>query len=188
MKGEVFRRGATTEDGELKEPVQFDQLTSHIQALRRYAYGLCRDRHETEDLVQECLSRAIAAADTWRPDVSLRPWLFRILHNVYIGQLRRAQVRGPVHDPDEADGAVEGNHLASLELREVLAALDKLPAEQRDAVLLVAVEDLPYREAADVLGIPLGTFMSRLGRGRKALRQLMGEERPPYLRIVGRDQ
>ncbi|MCC5859914.1 MAG: sigma-70 family RNA polymerase sigma factor [Ectothiorhodospiraceae bacterium] len=172
----------------MKHSAHFDQLTSHIQSLRRYAYGLCRDRHEAEDLVQECLSRAIAAADTWRPDVSLRPWLFRILHNVHISQLRRAQVRGPAHDPDEADGAVEGSHLASLELRDVLAALERLPAEQGDAVLLMAVEDLSYREAADVLGIPLGTFMSRLGRGRKALRQLMGEDHPRHLRIVGGDR
>lgn len=167
---------------------RFDELTTHIQALRRYAYGLCRNRHESEDLVQECLSRAIAAADSWRPDVSLRPWLFRILHNVYVSQQRRAQVRGPVLDVADEDGAMEGNQLSSLDLRDVFAAMERLPADQREAVMLMAVEDLSYREAAEVLGVPLGTFMSRLGRGRKALRAQMGDQSPRHLRIVGGDE
>ncbi|MCP1674835.1 RNA polymerase sigma-70 factor (ECF subfamily) [Natronocella acetinitrilica] len=168
----------------MEKSAHFDALQTHIQALRRYAYGLCRDRYEAEDLVQECLSRAIASANSLRPGAPLKPWLFRILHNVHISQVRQRQVRGPVHDPDEADGAVAADQMASLELRDVLAALELLPSEQRDAVLLMAVEDLPYRDAADALGVPLGTFMSRLSRGRQALRVLTGEDRGRHLRIV----
>ncbi len=162
-----------------------DELTTHIKALRRYAFGLTRDRHEAEDLVQECLARAIASADRWRADQPLLPFLLRILHNVHISQLRRKRVRGETAEADEAAGAVEGGQLASLELRDAFAALERLPAEQRDAVLLMAVEDIPYRDAAEILGVPLGTFMSRLSRGRKALRALMTDERAPRLRIIG---
>jgi RNA polymerase sigma factor (sigma-70 family) len=161
------------------------ELTEHIAALRRYALALTRDPSQAEDLVQEALTRAIAAADSWRPGVSLRPWLFRILHNVHISQARKRRVRDAVGPTGEADMPVDGSQMPRLELRDVERALDRLPEHQREAVLLMAVEDLPYQEAAKVLGVPLGTFMSRLARGRQALREMTGAERRPRLRVIG---
>jgi RNA polymerase sigma factor (sigma-70 family) len=165
--------------------VRLGELADHVRHLRRYALALTRDRHKAEDLVQECLTRAIAAADRLRPDAPLRPWLFRILHNVHISQERRRQVQDAVIVSSDAEASGEAPQLAHLELRDVVAALDRLPDGQREAVLLMALEDLPYQEAAEVLGVPLGTFMSRLSRGRKALRTMVEGEERPRLRVIG---
>jgi RNA polymerase sigma factor (sigma-70 family) len=164
------------------------ELTDHIASLRRYALVLTRDRHQAEDLVQECLTRAIAAAASLRPGAPLRPWLFRILHNLHVSQIRRRQVRDAVMVAGDADHGAEAPQHVRLELRDVLAALDRLPDGQREAVALMAIEDLPYADAAELLGIPLGTFMSRLARGRKALRAAMHGEQRPQLRVIGQEQ
>jgi RNA polymerase sigma-70 factor, ECF subfamily len=162
-----------------------NELTEHIEALRRYAFVLSRDRAQAEDLVQECLVRAIEGAAGRRPGSPLRPWLLRILHNAHVSQVRKNAVRGRVLDAGEANRAADGDQIDRLELQDLLAALDRLPDGQREAVVLMALEDLPYRQAAQVLGIPLGTFMSRLSRGRRTLRALMSGDAPPRLSIVG---
>ena len=150
--------------GKLKQ-----EMATHIASLRRYAIALTRNTDEAEDLVQECLSRAIAGADTFRPDADLRVWLFRILHNVHISGLRRRKLETAVKaDADAMASAMEATEPAQhrhMEVREVMAALAELPEDQRRAVTLIATEELKYEEAAKRLGIPIGTFMSRLGRG-----------------------
>jgi RNA polymerase sigma factor (sigma-70 family) len=159
-------------------------LHEHLRALRRYALVLTRDPAAAEDLVQDCLARAIAAADRWRPGSDLRTWLFRILHNAHVSDRRKAKVRRdamlelpePVASPPQVD---------RVELRQVLDALARVPEPQRQPIILVALEELSYAEAARVLGLPLGTFMSRLGRGRAALRRLLGEMKRSTLRLVG---
>lgn len=165
-----------------------EEIAEHIASLRRYALVLTRDRDDAEDLVQECLAKAIAAADGYRPCGDMRAWLFRILHNAHVSAVRRRRVRemsGIGQDP--SGRTQEAAQDRGLEVRDVLAALDRLPEEQRQAVTLIAIEELRYEEAARILGIPVGTLMSRLGRGRAALRDMLNaRERPtgPKLRLI----
>ncbi|MEE4121115.1 MAG: RNA polymerase sigma factor [Paracoccaceae bacterium] len=156
------------------------QLVAALPVLRRYAISLCRRPDMADDLVQIAVERAVAARDRFDPATRLEPWLFRILRNAWIDAGRRQATRGmevDVHDMPEAavhDGAraVE----AALMLRQTEAALATLPEEQRDVIELVCFEELSYAEAAEVLGIPKGTVMSRLARGRVALAAKLGIE------------
>ncbi|UEM22250.1 sigma-70 family RNA polymerase sigma factor [Skermanella mucosa] len=169
--------------GKLKE-----EMATHIASLRRYAIALTRNTDEAEDLVQECLSKAIAGADTFRPDADLRVWLFRILHNVHVSGLRRRTLENAVKADAETAGleaVTEPAQHRHLEVKDVMAALSRLPEDQRRAVTLIATEELKYEEAAKRLGVPIGTFMSRLGRGRAALRSMLNQARRPKLRLVG---
>jgi RNA polymerase sigma-70 factor (ECF subfamily) len=146
-----------------------------IPALRRYAVALLRNRQDVDDLVQECLVRALDKLHTWRDDADVRPWLFAIMHNVFINALRRAKARPngePMDETHETAMTMHGNQESYLEWQDTLRALNQLPIEQRTIILLVSVEDLSYAEAAHVLDIPVGTVMSRLARGRERLRQL----------------
>ncbi|MGD9918166.1 MAG: sigma-70 family RNA polymerase sigma factor [Paenirhodobacter sp.] len=151
-------------------------IEAQIPALRRFAHALARDAALADDLVQECLLRALSRWHLLRSGPELRAWLFRVLRNLYIDTLRRQGRRGgPSLDlvPEPvAPGSAEG----AIELTEVLAALWRLPIEQREAILLVGVEGFGYEEAAGIAGVPLGTLMSRLARGRAALRALTGRE------------
>lgn len=162
------------------------QLTSHLAALRRYAFVLTRASDEAEDLLQDCLTKAVASATQWQPGTDLRAWLFRILYTCHISRRRRQQVHQRViADADEGcDGVRAPDQLARVEAGRVLAALDRLPEGQRQAILMVAVEDLRYEEAAIRLGIPVGTFMSRISRGRETLRQALEGVEKPALKVV----
>ncbi len=157
-----------------------------IPALRRYASGLLRDREAADDLVQDCLERVIRGWRRRRND-DARSWTFTILHNLAMNRLKQKRQRGP-HTPldetDEANMARSGDQEARLQHRDLLRALSELPEEQRSVLLLVSVEDLSYAEAAQVLGIPIGTVMSRLSRGRDRLQLLMEGRPAPALRRV----
>jgi RNA polymerase sigma factor (sigma-70 family) len=143
-----------------------------IPGLRRYAWALLRDQDAADDLVQDCLERAIRGWRQRRHDGNLRVWLLTILRNLFISGVRQKQRRGPHVALDEVTAPlVEPSQETYLHLRMVLAALDALPEEQRSVLLLVGVEDLSYDEAARVLDVPVGTVMSRLSRGRERLRQ-----------------
>lgn len=163
-----------------------------IPALRRYARALVRDRSAADDLVQDCLERAIAHWHQRRHDGNPRAWVFAILHNLFRTRARRIASR-PFHiameDTDEGALAVGAPQELQLRYRETVEALAKLPDEQRAVLLLVAVEDLTYAEAAKVLDVPIGTVMSRLSRARERLSDIMsGAARPatanPQLRRV----
>ncbi|MGY6412271.1 MAG: sigma-70 family RNA polymerase sigma factor [Alkalilacustris sp.] len=160
-----------------------DQIHTHVQGLRRYALVLTRNPDDAEDLVQETLTKAIAAASSWQPGTELRPWLFRILHNAHVSGLRKARVRAEAA-PDLPEPVAQPDAMARIELAQVLEALETLPEAQRKPILLVALEDMSYAEAARSLDVPLGTFMSRLGRGRAALRKLLGELRRGKLQLI----
>ena len=145
-----------------------------IPALRRYARSLLPDRAAADDLVQDCLERAITNWGQRRSDGSVRSWVFTILHNLAISGLRQSARRGQpmsIEDASEASAAQPPQQEDALRRADVLAALSRLPDEQRSALLLVSVEDLSYAEAAKVLGVPIGTVMSRLSRGRERLRR-----------------
>ena len=163
-------------------------MEARIPALRRYATALLRNREEADDLVHDCLVRALDKLHTRRDDADVRAWLFAIMHNLFISQLRRQKSRPagePIDESHEATLALRPDQEASLHFRDLVDALNRLPVEQRSVLLLVAVEDLSYAEAASVLGVPIGTVMSRLARGREKLRQMtQGEDARPVLRRV----
>lgn len=163
-----------------------EELTAQIVVLRRYAFALVRNEQDAEDLVQETLARAIDGAASWKRDRDLRRWLFGILHNVYVSSVRRYQVRaraawflesrtGGESAPDQYD---------RLELSDTATALLQLPEPQRQAILLVALEGMSYQEVAQTLNIPVGTLMSRLARGREALRAAVQRDGGRRLRLV----
>ena len=162
-----------------------DQVEAAVPALRRYARALTRDVDRADDLVQDCLERAISRRALFRPRGTVRAWLFTILVNLHRNALRSGGRRGeavPVELAAELTApAAQPGHLA---LAEVARAIDTLPPEQKEALLLIALEGLAYQEAAAILGIPLGTLMSRLGRARAALRTLTGSPAEPHLRTV----
>lgn len=160
------------------------ELSEQIAALRRYAFVLAGNRADAEDLVQECLTRAIAAAASWPGGPNLRRWLFRIMHNAHVSDLRRRRVRADYDADLAADPVQPPNQPLEMEAKAVLAALSQLPEPQREAVALVAIEGMRYAEAAAILGVPLGTLMSRLARGREALRRILEVGEAPALRVV----
>ncbi len=161
-------------------------ITEQIPRLRRYARALVGDAARADDLVQDTLERAWAKFALWRRGSDLRAWLFSIMHNVYVNQLRGRAGQDAVQplDDEAFEVAVPANQEEALALRDLARALAALPHEYREVVLLVGLEQLRYEEVARVLGIPVGTVMSRLSRGRERLRGLLAAERPPQLRRV----
>ena len=149
-------------------------LTPHIPRLRRYARALVGDRYAADDLVQDTLERAMNKLHLWRPGSDLRAWLFAIMHNVHVNQLRSRAAR-PETALDDGDLLPQGVPDADrLELRDMQAAIATLPVEQREVILLVALEQLSYAEVSKALDIPIGTVMSRLFRARERLRTQLG--------------
>ena len=152
-------------------------ITVEIPHLRRYARALARNPDEADDLVQACLEKALSRASQWNPDKGLRSWLFRILHNDFVSSLRR---RDREHEHrrryPEAD-STPASQENLFELNLVYKAMETLPPEQREALVLVAVSGFSYEESADVLDVPVGTVRSRLSRAREALRERM-QSRP----------
>lgn len=156
-----------------------EQLQAQIPRLRRYARALTGSREAADDLTQDTLERAWSKRALWRADTNLRAWLFKVMHNVFVNGVKRARPMASLEALIE-DGAAEAVAAqASAEtgaaLRDMRSALAQLPAEQREVVLLVGLEQLTYAEAAQVLEVPIGTVMSRLSRGRERLRQLLEE-------------
>jgi RNA polymerase sigma-70 factor (ECF subfamily) len=150
-------------------------LEAEIPRLRRYARALTRDVSRADDLVQSCLARAVAKQHLWQPGTDLRAWLFTILHNQHVNDVRRSVREGvSVAVEDMAPVlTVHPNAIASLQLRDLEAAIAKLPQEQRQVILLVGLEGMRYEEVALILKVPVGTVRSRLSRGRDQLRRLM---------------
>src|SRR6202040_3277415 len=152
-------------------------LEAQIPRLRRYARALTRDIVRADDLVQSCLTRAIAKQHLWQYGTDLRAWLFTIMHNQHVNDVRRGVREGNNVELTKASTlAVESNAVPTLELRDLETAIGKLPPEQRQVILLVGLEGMAYEEVAKVLKVPVGTVRSRLSRGRDQLRLLMGME------------
>lgn len=158
-----------------------DAIRRYATDLRRYARVLVGRAGEADELVQECFVRAIARARLWRRIRDPRAYLFAIMHNAYVDRLagHRRERRFVELQMTVGAGAVCGEtQTAAVELKDLERALQRLPAEQREAVLLVGLEGMSYQQAAEALGVPIGTVMSRLSRGREALRRLTdGRER-----------
>ena len=152
-------------------------LEAEIPRLRRYARALTRDVTRADDLVQSCLMRAVQKQHLWQPGTDLRAWLFTILHNQNVNDVRRSAREGSsinIDDVSEVTLTTQSNAFAVLELRDLERALGKLATEQRQVILLVGLEGMRYDQVAEILAIPVGTVRSRLSRGRDQLRRLMG--------------
>lgn len=164
-----------------------EQLISHIPELRRFARGLCGDAGLADDLVQDCLERALAKAHLYDASRPLKAWLYTMLRNLFISGLRKSGRSVVVKTVDEL-GDHEGQAVPEQEHRLgvslIANALDRLPPQHREVIILVALEEMSYREVAEITGVPVGTVMSRLSRARSALRNILEERGQPVLRRV----
>lgn len=168
--------------GERKVSDDYGWLISRETAsLRRYARALVRDPVRADDLVQDCLERAIRKRKQLRSQGSVKSWLFRILYTVYLNG-RKTRYAAPTDAVlEETVSVIQPAQHKQLECKTILEAVDRLPEDQREAILLVALEGVTYTEAANILDVEIGTLKSRLSRGRETLRQIYAstEEKPP---------
>ncbi len=150
-------------------------IAEQTPKLRRYARALLGDPTRADDLVQETLLRALSRSHLWRPGTDIRAWMFTILHNLHINNQRQRHARANHQElmDDHPELSIAPSQEHSLEIRDLARALQLLPETQRQVVLLVGLEGMNYKHVAAVLDIPIGTVMSRLHRGREALRRLM---------------
>lgn len=153
-------------------------LVALLPRLRRFATGLARDAVRADDLCQMTVERALRSRGQWQAGTRMDSWMYRIMRNLWIDETRASSRRGQTFVDEEAGEAVgaDGGQEAHVQLSDVDRALARLPDEQREAVLLVMVEGWSYKEAAEILGCPVGTLNSRLVRGRDALLALLGEK------------
>lgn len=161
------------------------QVVAHIPRLRRYARALLRgDGAAADDLVQDCLERALSRLRLWRRDSDLRAWMFTIMHNLYVNRLRRTRRESTfAQTPEEIDNIAAApadiTYLSELERASAL-----LQPDQREILLLVALEGLSYQQVAAILGVPEGTVMSRLARARERLRRALEGDAEVILRRI----
>ena len=165
-------------------------ILAEIPRLRRYARALLRDRDAADDLVQDCLERALLRLDNWRTGESPRRWLFTIMHHLFVDQMRKTKRRAEVVmltlEDSEALSSPSEQH-ENVASREIMDALQAISPDRRAALLMVGVEGFSYAEAATMLGVPAGTLMSRIARGREELRGLLEDvARRRTIRVVER--
>ena len=153
--------------------MDYELIVPYIPNLRRYARALVGDRDGADDLVQDTLERAVRKFHLWRPG-DLRAWLFSIMHNVFVNQLKSRKIPADVEIDDTFAAPV--STVSRTDVMDLQRALGTLAPEQREVVLLVALEDMSYADVSRALGIPMGTVMSRLSRGRERLRRVMNGE------------
>ncbi|HMV21584.1 MAG: RNA polymerase sigma factor [Betaproteobacteria bacterium] len=150
-------------------------FADHLPRLRRYARALTGDRHAADDLVQDTLERGWAKFSLWRPGSRLDAWLLTIMHNLFVNQYRSRPPTAESLDELYVEPSMRASQADRLEVRDIDVALAQLPPEQREVLLLVTLEEYSYAETAQLLGVPIGTVMSRLARGREKLRALLDE-------------
>ena len=156
-----------------------DELTALLPRLRRFAHGLSRNSADADDLTQMTIERALRSKAQWQPGSRLDRWLYKIMRNLWIDTVRsRGRKEKLEAPPDEAEMLGHDPRTgieASIDLQRVMIAMDQLPGEQREVIALILIEGFGYREAAELLDLPIGTVSSRLVRGRTALLALVGE-------------
>jgi RNA polymerase sigma-70 factor, ECF subfamily len=162
--------------------MDYNLIVPYIPNLRRYARALVGDRDGADDLVQDTLERAVRKFHLWKPG-DLRAWLFSIMHNVFVNQLKARKI-APEVEIDEELIAARIPTVTTTDVLDLQRALGTLAPEQREVVLLVALEDMTYSDVSRALGIPIGTVMSRLSRGREKLRKVMDGASRSGLRVV----
>jgi RNA polymerase sigma factor (sigma-70 family) len=160
--------------------LDFDSgLTQCLPRLRRFAHGLSRNASDADDLTQMTVERALASRAQWQEGTKLDSWLYRIMRNLWIDTARSRARKARVESPPEAAETIGVDPRpgveAAIDLARVMAAMSRLPDEQREVVALILVEGFGYREVAEMLDLPIGTVSSRLVRGRTALLEMVGE-------------
>lgn len=147
------------------------ELPALLPRLKRYALALCQSPALADDLVQSACERALAKPDLWTPGTRLDAWMFRIMRNIWIDGCRRGRLETEIIQGETADLICDGEReaLDRIAVSELAEQIDSLPWEQREVLLLVCVDDMAYREVAEILNVPIGTVMSRLARARKHL-------------------
>jgi RNA polymerase sigma-70 factor (ECF subfamily) len=156
-----------------------DQLAALLPRLRRFAHALSRNAADADDLTQATVERALRSRAQWQVGTRMDSWCYRIMRNLWI-DTARSQARRTARETGEEEGLLVGEDPrsamdAALDLKKILAAMEKLPDEQREVVALILIEGFGYREAAEILSLPIGTVSSRLVRGRTALLSMVGE-------------
>src|SRR5580658_3131222 len=154
------------------------EIIELLPRLRRFARALAGNPNDADDLVQIAIERALAKSEQLRAGAPLAGWLFGILRNAWIDEARARARRQRVFAPEELGEQVADPHSARVEILPVQQAMERLSDEHREVISLVLIEGLSYREAADIIGVAVGTVTSRLARGREALQTLLGEEQP----------
>jgi len=151
-------------------------IEEQLPRLRRYARALTRNRDRADDLVQDTILRALAKEHLWQPGTDLRAWLFTLMHNQNVNFVRRGMREGVSVDVDDMSASLvaTADPTVGCQLVELDRALAQLSEEQRQVILLIGLDGAAYEEAAEILGIPVGTVRSRLSRGRESLRRAMG--------------
>ncbi|WP_454830089.1 RNA polymerase sigma factor [Pseudoxanthomonas wuyuanensis] len=153
------------------------QLCELLPRMRRFARSLTGNPHDADDLVQTAVERALARASQWHEELGLDAWVFGIVRNAWVDEIRSRQRRGQVFVPEAAEDRAGAAPATDQTLTmSVETAMSRLPESQREAVALVLVEGLSYKEAAAALDVPIGTVTSRLARGREALQRMLGDE------------
>lgn len=154
-----------------------DELLAYLPRLRRFAHALARSAADADDLLQASVERALLKRGQWEPGTRLDSWMYRLMRNLWIDIVRAETRRGETFIAPEAGDSigVPGGQEMAVELGKVAQAMRTLPLEQREAVALVVIEGFAYKEAAEILAIPMGTLTSRLVRGREALIMRLGE-------------
>ena len=155
-----------------------DELTALLPRLRRFAHALARSPADADDLAQMTVERALRSQAQWQPGTRLDSWLYRIMRNLWIdtvrSRARKEKMEAPAEEAEAIGDDPRDGMDASIDLKRVMAAMQRLPEEQREVVALILIEGFGYREAAEMLDLPIGTVSSRLVRGRTALLQLVG--------------
>jgi len=154
-----------------------EEMLALLPRLRRFARSLTRDQADADDLSQLSVERALKARDQWQPGTRLDAWMYRIMRNIWIDEARARARRAQTFAPEEEGLSVGDDGHEAIErnvaMNDVDRAMAKLSDEQREVIALVLVEGLAYKEAAEILEIPMGTLTSRLVRGRQALVQML---------------
>jgi RNA polymerase sigma-70 factor (ECF subfamily) len=157
-----------------------DQLAALLPRLRRFAHALSRNPVDADDLTQSTIERALKSRAQWEPGTRLDSWSYRIMRNLWIDTTRSRSRRAAREAPEEEGLSVGEDPReamdASVDLHRIMAAMARLPDEQREVVALILVEGFGYREVSEILGLPMGTVSSRLVRGRTALLAMVGEQ------------
>jgi RNA polymerase sigma factor (sigma-70 family) len=169
-----------TSQQSLKAQAFEDELSALLPRLRRFAHGLSRSPADADDLTQMTVERALRAQAQWQPGTRLDSWLYKIMRNLWIdigrSRSRREAYEAPPEDAERVGDGGEESIEAAIDLKTVMATMQRLPGEQREIVALILIEGFGYRETAEMLGLPIGTISSRLARGRSALLAMIGEQ------------
>jgi RNA polymerase sigma factor (sigma-70 family) len=156
-----------------------DEISALLPRLRRFAHGLSRNPADADDLTQMTIERALRSKAQWQPGSRLDSWLYKIMRNLWIDTVRsrgrKEKLEAPADEAEPLGHDPRAGIEASIDLQRVMAAMERLPGEQREVIALILIEGFGYREAAELLGLPIGTVSSRLVRGRTALLALVGE-------------